>query len=138
VRFVLSALKTGFREVRFHFSGGPYDPFVVRGEEVLARPLDSALTALNEWLPIGSSLRALDVRGLVATAVTQPAGTSLLILDNEHPRAQPIVLRGIRSANVAVLSPKHTGLLSTELISPGERIKLAVAPNSVVAVSPSP
>ena len=29
VRFVLSALKTGFREVRFHLSGGSYDPFVV-------------------------------------------------------------------------------------------------------------
>jgi len=26
VRFVLAALETGFREVRFHFSGGPYDP----------------------------------------------------------------------------------------------------------------
>ena len=32
VRFVLAALKTGFQEVRFHFSGAPYDPFVVSGE----------------------------------------------------------------------------------------------------------
>ncbi len=59
MRFVLSALKTGFHEVRFHFSGRSYDPFIVRGEEVLARPLESALAALNHWLPIGSSLQTL-------------------------------------------------------------------------------
>ena len=138
VRFVLSALKTGFREVRFHFSGGPYDPFVVRGEEVLARPLESALPALNQWLPIGSSLRTLRVRGLVATGVTQPAGASLLILDNEHLRAQPVVLRGVHSASVEETGPTRAGLLSTKLISPSDRIKLTVAPNSVLAVSPSP
>ena len=88
VRFVLSALKTGFHEVRFHFSGGPYDPFIVHGEEVLSRPLDSALVALNQWLPVGASLRTLVVRGLVATAVAQPTGTSLLLLDNEHRQAR--------------------------------------------------
>jgi hypothetical protein len=138
VRFVLSALKTGFHEVRFHFSGGPYDPFIVRGEEVLSRPLDSALVALNQWLPVGSSLRTLSVRGLVVTAVAQPAGTSLLILDNEHPRAQPVVLRGVRSATIERLGPARAGVLSAELVSPTDRIKLTIAPNSVLAVSPSP
>jgi len=138
VRFVLSALKTGFHEVRFHFSGGPYDPFIVRGEEVLSRPLDSALVALNQWLPVGSSLRTRVARGLVATAVTQPSGTTLLILDNEHQRAQPVVLRGVRSALVQRLGPTRAGLLSAKLVSPTDRIKLAIAPNSVLAVSPSP
>jgi hypothetical protein len=138
VRFVLSALKTGFREVRFHFSGGPYDPFLVRGEEVLARPLESALAALNQWLPVGSSLRSLDVRGLVATAVTQTAGTGLLILDNERSLAAPVVLRGVRSVSVQTLDPTRAGLPSTELASSAERIKLTVAPNSVLAVSPTP
>jgi hypothetical protein len=138
VRFVLSALKTGFREVRFHFSGGPYDPFVVHGEEVVARPLESALAALNQWLPVGSSLRSLDVRGLVATAVTQTAGTGLLILDNERSLAAPVVLRGERSVSIQALGPTRAGVLSTELTSPAERIELTVAPNSVLAVSPSP
>ena len=59
VRFVLSALKTGFQEVRFHFSGGAYDPFVMRGPELVARPLESALVALNQWLVPGSSLRTV-------------------------------------------------------------------------------
>lgn len=137
VRFVLSALKTGFREVRFHFSGGPYDAFVVSGEEVLTRPLESALVALNQWLPIGSSLRSLDVRGLVATAVSKPTGPALLILDNEHRTAQSVLLRGVSSASVQTLRPTHSGLLSAELTSPHDRIKLTVAPNSVLAVSPS-
>ena len=96
------------------------------------------MSALNQWLPIGSSLQTLDVRGLVATAVHEPAGTSLLILDNEHQRAQPVVLRGVRSASVEALGPTRAGLLSAELVSPRGRIKLTVAPNSVLAVSPSP
>ena len=138
VGFVLSALKTGFREVRFHFSGGPYDPFLVRGEEVLARPLESALVALNQWLPVGASLRTLaTVPDLVATSVTEPTGATLLILDNERPHAQAVVLRGASSVSVQTLSASRTGLLSTSLVSPHARIRLAVAPNSVLAVTPT-
>jgi hypothetical protein len=137
VRFVLSALKTGFQEVRFHLSGGPYDPFVVNGEEVLSRPLESALVALNQWLPIGSSLRSLKVRGLVATAVSKPTGLGLLILDNEHRTAQSVLLKGVSSASIQTLGSKRAGLLSTTLTSPGDRIKLTVAPESVLVASPS-
>jgi hypothetical protein len=138
VRFVLSALKTGFHEVRFHFSGGPYDPFIVRGEEVLSRPLDGALVALNQWLPVGSSLRTVVVRGLVATAVSQPTGTGLLILDNQHAQAQPVVVTGVHSATFQTLTPGRSGVSSVQIASASDRIKLAVPPNSVVAVSPTP
>ncbi len=130
VRFVLTALKTGFQEVRFHFSGGPYDPFVVRGESVLTRPIESALAALNQWLPVGATLRTLSgVRGLVASGVGEPAtspggpagtsgpagttgtaGETMLILDNEHARARPVVLRGARSVSVQELTPARRGL----------------------------
>jgi hypothetical protein len=137
VRFVLTALKTGFQEVRFHFSGDPYDPFVVRGEEVLSRPLDSALVALNQWLPVGSVLHTLaGVRGLVATAVQAPAGRTLLILDNEGKQAQPLVLRGAHTVHVEVLSATRAGVHAEQLSSPTDRIKLLVARNSVLAVSP--
>lgn len=136
VRFVLSALKTGFKEVRFHFSGGPYDPFVVDGETVLNRPLESALAALGQWLPVGATLRSLTIRGLVATAVSQPAGTGLLILDNEHHTPQSVILRGTGSATVETLSPTRTGVLSAQLVSPRDQVKLTVAPNSVLTVAP--
>jgi hypothetical protein len=146
VRFVLAALKTGFQEVRFHFSGAPYDPFVVRGEEVLARPLASALVVLNQWLPVGAALRTVPgVRGLVASSVSEPAagpggpaGETMLILDNERAQARLVVLRGARSVSIETLTATRAGVQTTQLSSARGRIKLSVAPNSVLAISPSP
>jgi hypothetical protein len=138
VRFVLSALKAGFREVRFHFSGDPYDPFVVQGAKVVQRPLESALVAINQWLPVGSSLRSLPrVRELVATAVGEPGGGAMLIFDNEHARARPLVLRGAHLLHIAVLSPAREGL-RTATVSAHGAISLSIAPNSVLAVSAAP
>jgi hypothetical protein len=138
VRFVLSALKAGFREVRFHFSGDPYDPFIVQGAEVLTRPLESALVALNQWLPRGSSLRTLPgVKGLLATAIGQPAGGIILILDNQRPRARPVVLRNAYRVQIAVFSPARAGV-RTETLSARGQIRLSIAPNSVLALSTSP
>jgi hypothetical protein len=135
VRFVLSAMKTGFREVRFHSAGDPYDPFTVRGAEIVKRPLESALVALNQWLPVGSSLRSLPrVQGLVATAVGQPGGRTVLILDNERARARPVVLRNARRVQIAVLSSTRAGL-RTETLSAAGHIRLSIAANSVLAIS---
>jgi len=136
VRFVLSALKTGFQEVRFHFSGDPYDPFVVQGETVLKRPLDYALAALNQWLPVGASLRTVKgVRGLVATSVTTPAGQTLLILDNEHARAQKVVVRKATGVRVETISPALAGVQSSQLRARRGRVKLTLPANSVVALT---
>jgi hypothetical protein len=138
VRFVLSALKTGFREVRFHFSGDPYDAFVVRGGEVLNRPLDSALVALNQWLPVGSMLQGIrGLRGLLATAISGGAGAAQLILDNEHAQAQAVVLRTSQSVRVEVLSAAQGGLQVAQLSPHRGAIKLRVAPSSVLAVLPT-
>ena len=138
VRFVLSALKTGFREVRFHFAGDPYDPFLVRGASVFPRPLESALVALNQWLPVGSSLRTVPgVRELVATALAKPAGGSMLLLDNEGSKPRPVVVRNARRVHVAILSPARSGLVTETLLASG-RLKLSIAPNTVVAISHAP
>jgi hypothetical protein len=153
VRFVLTALKTGFQEVRFHSSGGPYDPFLVSGASVIDRPLESALVALNQWLPIGASIRTLaGVRGLVATAIGAPASTPAtgstpgapptaatpsapqLILDNESAKQQTVVLRGAPSVQVQLLSATRAGLQTAQLTSAHDRVKVTVAPNSVLAV----
>jgi hypothetical protein len=137
-RFVLSALKTGFREVRFHFAGDPYDPFVVRGAAVLTRPLESALVALNQWLPLGSTLRTLPgVRELVASAVVQAGGGTVLILDNERARPRPVVVRGAYRVHVAILRAARAGL-TTETLSAGGRLRLSIAGNSLVAISTRP
>ena len=135
VRFVLSALKTGFREVGFHFSNDSYDPFVVRGNAVVVRPLESALVALNRWLPVGSSLETVhSTAGLLSTAVSAPAGGVRLILDNERGRAQKVTLHSTRSVRVEVLSAAAPGLRARTVPAAHRRVKLDVAPNSVVAV----
>jgi hypothetical protein len=135
VRFVLAALKTGFQEVRFHFSDGPYDPFVVRGGEVLTRPLESALVALNRWLPIGASIRTLQrVRGLVATAIGGSPSAPQLILDNEGAKPRTVVLRGVDTVRVQLLSAGRAGLQTAQLSASRGAIKLTIAANSVLAV----
>ena len=95
VRFVLSALRTGFAEVRFHFSGDPYDPFYLRGGEVVRRPLETAMTALNGWLPIGATLRSVaGLRGIEATAITAPGAQPLVLIDNEERKTRTLRLSG--------------------------------------------
>jgi hypothetical protein len=137
VRFVLEALKIGFREVRFHMSNGAYDPFLVRGGRVFDRPLESALAALNRWLPVGASIRTLPgVRGLLATAIAGPPGTPELILDNESARRTAVVLRGASSVHIELLSADRAGLQVAQLGSLQGSIRLDVAPNSVLAVLP--
>jgi len=139
VRFVLSALETGFHEVRFHFAGDSYDPFVVRGAEVISRPLDGAMVALNQWLPVGSTLQPLArLRGLIGAAVIGPASAAQLILENERAHAQEIVLRTGATVRVEALSVVRAGVQS-KLLSPRRgRVKLLVAANSVLAVLPAP
>src|SRR6516165_7387751 len=133
-RFVLSALKTGFGEVRFHLSGASYDPFSVRGGELLRRPLESALFALNRWLPVGSSLRtARGAPGLLATAVSGIPGGARLILDNEQARAQTIVLPAAHAVIVESLSATRSGLGTLTLHPSAGHIRIRVAGNSVLA-----
>ena len=138
IRFVLSALKTGFQEVRFHFSGDPYDPFVVRGEEVLKRPLDYALVALNQWLPAGASLRSVPgVHGFTTTSVTSTSGQTTLILDNERPRAQAVVVHTSTSVHVESIVASHAGVSTTLRAPTHGRVKLLVAPSTILALSPA-
>jgi hypothetical protein len=138
-RFVLSALKTGFREVRFHLSGNSYDPFFVRGSEVLDRPLESALVALNQWLPVGASLRSVTgVGDILTTAIGSPGGGLLVVLDNEQSSARPIVLTGARRFHVWTERPTLAAPVAALLPAPGRRLSLSLPANSVVAVSPSP
>jgi hypothetical protein len=153
VRFVLSALKTGFQEVRFHFSGAPYDPFVVSGEQVLTRPIDSAMVALNRWLAPGAKLRTLTgVQGLLASGVSEPAtgtgtpgtgapegqaGATMVILDNESAHARRVLVHGAQVVRAETLSPARAGVQTALVRAHRGRAELLLAPNTVVALTPS-
>jgi hypothetical protein len=133
VRFVLSALKTGFREVRFHLSGGPYDPFVMRGTQVSTRPLADALAALNSWFPLNSTLRTVpSSKGVLATAVT--GGPVQLILDNEHTRAQTVTLPFSGDVQAEVLLSTRRGFAHVVLPARHGSVKLKILPQSIVAI----
>jgi hypothetical protein len=139
VRFVLSALRTGFREVRFHFSGDPYDPFIVRGAELVPRPLESALVALNQWLPVGSLIRTVPgVRGLQASLLVGPTGALTLVLDNEQRTSQTVELKGARAVHVAELQATRSGLATVPLTPARGLFKLTLAANTVAAVTWTP
>jgi len=137
VRFVLSALRTGFEQVRFHLSGGSYDPFVLRGGEVVERPIESALVALNTWLPVGALLSAPGSdNGLLITAVSGDPGGPTAILDNERASPRTIVLDASQTLEMAVLSPARAGLLTEKIAPRHGRVKVRLPGNSVAALLP--
>jgi hypothetical protein len=135
VRFVLSALRTGFGEVRFHFSGNPYDPFYLRGAEVLRRPLEGAMTALNQWLPMGSTFRSVaGLGGLTATAIAAPGAQPLVVLDNGARKARTLVLREALAIGTQTFSANGARPTLHPLKGAGHRVQVAIPANTVLAV----
>jgi hypothetical protein len=93
------------------------------------------MAALNQWLPVGSTLRPVHVKGLVASAIAESQGSSVLLLDNETLRAAPVLLRGANAVQLTVFGSHHAGPSIKNLGSPSGRIKISVAPHSVVGVT---
>jgi hypothetical protein len=136
VRFVLSALETGFAEVRFHFSGDPYDPFFLSGGAVVRRPIEAAIAAINQWLPAGSSLRSVaGVRGFAVTAIAAPGAPPMLVIDNPRRKTQKLVLRGALSIHTQRFSATGALPLLRALKGPGHRVQAAIPGNSILAVA---
>ena len=139
LRFVLAALETGFGEVSFHLSGNPYDPFYLRGGEVVRRPVEGALVALQQWLAPGATLRVGRAIGGVAVAAVSVAGAEpLLILDNENGKPATLALRGAAAVTpVQLFTPAGS---STGTVAPAGRGRfLAKVPaNGVLALRFTP
>jgi hypothetical protein len=140
LRFVLAALETGFAEVSFHFSGNPYDPFYMRGSEVVRRPIEGALVAMQQWLPAGATVRTGRAVGNVSVAaVTAPASPApLLILDNESAKPATLALRGAATAvPVQSFSPAGSSLGVVAPAGAGKFVAKLPA-NSVLALRYTP
>ncbi len=135
VRFVLSALKAGFQQVRFHASGGPYDPFVVEGTRVVLRPLAIAMAALARWLPVGVAVQTLhSPQGIVATAISGGQAPVQLICDNETTQVRTLQLPGTASLHVEVLTAAHPNIVIFTAPSHHGHALLRLPANSVAAV----
>jgi hypothetical protein len=136
VRFVLSALKTGFGEVRMHFSGDPYDPFYLRGGEVVRRPLEAAMAALNHWLPVGATLRSVPGLGAIAaTAIAAPGAPALVLLDNGSRKTRMVILSDAVEIHTQAFSASGALPVLRPLKGPGHRVSVSLPPSTVLAVS---
>jgi hypothetical protein len=139
LRFVLAALETGFGEVSFHLSGNPYDPFYLRGAEVVRRPVEGALVALQQWLAAGATLRVGHAVGNVSVAaISTSSAQPLLILDNESTKPATLALRGaVAAVPVQLFSPAGSGLGAVAPAG-GGRFVVKLPANGVLALRWTP
>jgi hypothetical protein len=125
--------------VRFHASGGPYDPFVVKGDKVIANPLATAMAAMSRWLPVGSDLQPLrSPKGVVATGVSGTAKGAQLICDNETTQPQTLNVPVSAGLHAEILSPEHSGIQRLALAPVRGRALLKLAANSIAVLTPAP
>ena len=139
VRLVLGALRDGFASVRFHSSGGAYDPFVVRGRTVVLRPLYAGMRALVGLLPRGATLRAIPgaAAALDAVAIAAPRGRSrTIVLSNYSPAPLAVSVAARGTARVlSVIARAPTVVRSAVTAAPGGRARVELPGDSVVAIT---
>ena len=134
VRFVLSALKTGFREVRFHLSGGPYDPFVMRGTQVSDAPARGRARRAQPLVPGRLHARAPFRAPRASLATAGHRRPVQLILDNEHARAQTVTLPFSSDVQAEVLLSTRRGFAHVVLPARHGSVKVKILPESIVAI----
>ncbi|HLI33097.1 MAG TPA: hypothetical protein VKU89_10225 [Solirubrobacteraceae bacterium] len=136
IGFVLSALESGFREVRFHSSGGYYDPFVMHGGALIERPLLPALEALNALLPIGSAVQALPgVRNLIASVIHLAGGRQELVFIDDHEHAQRLLLYARTPEDAEVFDSERPGAQRVRLLPHAGRIEVRLAAESALIIT---
>lgn len=139
VRMVLSALRSGFASVRFHSSGGAYDPFVVTAAAVVERPLYRALRAAAALLAPGAVLRAItSASTLDAVAITAPGGARTVVVSNYSAAARAVTLDATRQARVLRVRA-HAPAVSDAVATPRRgRLVVELPPDSVDAITLAP
>jgi hypothetical protein len=135
-RLIVAALRAGFASVRFHSSGGPYDPFALRGGRLALRPLYIGLRAAAEVLGDGGVLRAIPGGGsLDAVALARRDGTVTDLLSNYSAAPRFVALAASGAIRIlAVLARAPTVLASSASASDG-RARVELPPNSLVAIT---
>jgi hypothetical protein len=136
VRLILGALRAGFSSVRFHSSGGSYDPFALRRGALALRPLYLGLRTAASVLGSGGVLRAIPGgRSLDAVALSRRDGrvTDLLSNYSDAPRYVAVAV-GAPVTVTAVIARAPT-VLESRASASGGRARVQLPPNSVVAIT---
>ncbi|HEX4035982.1 MAG TPA: hypothetical protein VHX66_16185 [Solirubrobacteraceae bacterium] len=136
VRAVLEALRAGFSSIRFHSSGGRYDPFTVAGSTVTARPLYQALEAIDPLLVRGAHLEWIPgAHALNGMALVSPRTT---FLSNYTSAAVWVSVPARGTANVVTVADSAAVVSRSSLRSSGGRVRIELPPNSLVAIRAQP
>jgi hypothetical protein len=136
VRMILRALRAGFSSVRFHASGGAYDPFVVDAGAVTVRPLELGMLFAAHLLGTGSVLRAIPNAGsLDAVAITGPDGVRTVVLSNYAAAPRWVSLAAPGAVSVRGVLAAAPSLHSVRVAAVAGRARVELAPNSVEAIS---
>jgi hypothetical protein len=135
VRLVVVALRSGFDSVRFHSSGGAYDPFVLRGGRLTLRPLYRGLQAAAALLLPGATLRAIpSAKALDGVAISAAASTTDVLSNyTAAPRAVTVPTHG-RARVEAIVARMPTVRVWT-VTGSGGRALVTLPANSVVAIT---
>jgi hypothetical protein len=106
LRMIVTALRDGFAAVRFHASGGSYDPFLVTGGVVALRPLYAGLAAAARLLIAGAKLQAIpNAAALDGVAITGPGARRAVVLSNYDARPVWVSLATHARARIVELTP---------------------------------
>jgi hypothetical protein len=137
VRLLLGALRAGFESVRFHSSGGAYDPFVLSGEHLTLRPLYRGLAAAAALLVPGAKLQAIpSARALDGVALTTTASsTDVLSNYSSAPRAVTVPTGAGARVHVEAIVARAPTLRFWTPAPSGARARVTLPPNSVVAIT---
>jgi hypothetical protein len=136
VRMILRALHSGFVSVRFHSSGGPYDPFVVTGRRVVARPLYLGLRVAAGLLKPGASLRAIpNAAALDGVAIGDRDGLRTIVLSNYSATARWVALHAAAPVRVLSVLARAPTLASTHVAPVAGAVRVQLPPNSVDAIA---
>jgi hypothetical protein len=138
LRVVINMLMSGIESVRFHSSGSSYDPFVVSGDTVTTRPLYLGLEAAVQLLPVGATITALRTsKALSGFLVSTPSGHTSYIVTNYGSSARLVTIRTARAAATLLsVTPSATVVTTRQITPSGGKLSVAVAPNTVVAITP--
>src|SRR5579863_1900935 len=135
-RAVLEALRAGFTSIRFHSSGGRYDPFTVAGSGVSARPLYLALSAIEPLLPPGARLEWIPgAHALDGMAIASPR-TTFLSNYGSAPLWVSVSARG--SAVVVTVADSRPAVSRSTVRANGGRARVELPPDSFVAIAAQP
>ena len=135
-RAVLEALRAGFASIRFHSSGGRYDPFTVAGSEVTPRPLYLALRAIGPLLVPGARLEWIPgAHALNGMALATPRTT---FLSNYGSAPLWVSVSARDSALVVTVADSGPVVSRRTLHASGGRARVELPPDSFVAIRAQP